>query len=166
MKAQGRLAIFALLLLGVFASSTFLALAHDGGGPRGGGGVNSLRRALTQANAPALTTDQEAQINTLITTYRNALPDNDDALEQARDAFEAAVLAGNTAAAQMQAQNIANLIAAETRARLNAQAQFDIAVLNLLRNGGQLTPLVNTFGNDRVFSLISGLVNGPKGGRF
>lgn len=163
MKSHGRLVAIALLLLGAVAGNAMLTLA-DGGGPRGGG-LSSLRRALTQANAPALTTAQETQIATLVTAYRDALPDDDDdALEAARDAFNAAVLAGNAAGAQAQATIIANLAAAHTRARLLAEAQFEIAVLALLRSGGQLNPLVTQFGNDRVLSIIDGLIGGGPGG--
>lgn len=153
------------LLLGVMASSAILAFSAGPGGQRGGG-LSSLRRAIAQANAPALTTEQETQIAALVTAYRNALPDDDDeALEAARDAFDAAVLAGNAAGAQAQTQIIANLNAANTTARLNAEAAFEIAVLALLRTSGQLTPLVTQFGNDRVLSLIDGLIGGSSGGR-
>lgn len=165
MKSQGRLLATALLL-GVMAGQTILGLAAGPGGQRGGG-LSSLRRAIAQANATALTTDQETQIAALVTAYRNALPDDDDdeALEAARDAFDAAVLAGNAAGAQAQATVIANLNAAQTAARLNAEATFEIALLALLRTGGQLTPLVTQFGNDRVLSLIDGLLGGSGGGR-
>ena len=163
MKSQGRLLAIALLL-GAMISTTWVAA---GPGGQHGGGLNSLRRAIAQANATALTTDQETQITALVTAYRNALPDDDDdaALEAARDAFDAAVLAGNAAGAQAQATIIANLNAANTAARLNAEATFEIAVLALLRTGGQLTPLVTQFGNDRVLSLIDGLIGGSGGGR-
>lgn len=164
MKLQGRL-LGTALLLGAMASSSILALAAGPGGR--GGGLSALQRALSQANATALTTDQQTQIAALVTAYRNALPDDDDdtALEAARDAFDAAVLAGNAAGAQAQARIIANLLAANSAARLNAEATFEIAVLALLRTGGQLTPLVTQFGNDRVLSLIDGLIGGSNGGR-
>lgn len=163
MKSRKTFASLVALLLCAIAGNAVLVLANGGGGQRGGG-LSSLRRALTQANATALTTDQETQITALITAYRDALPDDDgEAAEAARDAFDAAVLAGNAAAAQAQATIIANLAAARSSARLNAEATFEIAVLALLRTGGQLTPLVTQFGNDRVLSIIDGLIGGSAG---
>jgi Spy/CpxP family protein refolding chaperone len=127
--------------------------------------LRSLRRALTEANAAALTTDQETQITALITAYHDALPDdNNDALEAARDALNAAVLAGNLTAAQAQIAIIANQGASLTSARLLAETQFEIGVLAILRNGGQLTALVTGFGNDRVLGLIDSLIGHGLGG--
>jgi len=73
------------------------------------------------------------------------------------------VLAGDQTAAQAQATTIANLTAAQTGARLAAEAQFEIAVLALLRTGGQLDPLVTRYGNDRILSLVETLIGRSPG---
>jgi Spy/CpxP family protein refolding chaperone len=157
MIRRGKMVAAAALILCAMFSSAVNVLANEGAPQRDA--LRSLRRALTEANATALTTDQETQINALITAYQNALPDNDDdALEAARDAFDAAVLAGNLAAAQAQATIIANRTAALASARLQAEAQFEVGVLATLRNGGQLTALVTEFGNDRVLGVIDSLL--------
>jgi len=165
MIRRGKMAAAVALILCAMFSSAVNVLANQVQQQRDL--LRSLRRALTEANAAALTTDQETQINALITAYRDALPDdNDDALEAARDALNAAVLAGNLTAAQAQATIIANQTAALTRARLVAEAQFEIAVLAVLRNGGQLTALVTEFGNDRLLGLINSLIGRGLGGGF
>jgi Spy/CpxP family protein refolding chaperone len=165
MIQRGKMVAVAGLILCAMFSSAIIVLAGEGGGQRDS--LRSLRRALTEASATALTTDQETQINALITAYRDALPDdNDDALDAARDALNAAVLAGNLTAVQAQATIIANLAAASTGARLVAEAQFEIGVLAILRNGGQLNALVTEFGNDRVLGLIDSLVGRGLGGGF
>jgi hypothetical protein len=120
-----------------------------------------LKRAITRANAPALTTQQETALTALITAYRDALPDGEDAqLEAARDAFEAAILARNATAAATAAQAIATRTAALTLARLQAEATFEIAVLNNLNSGGQLTPLTTAIGNEGVLRLVGSLAGG------
>ena len=164
MIRRGKMAAAAALILCAMLSSSMNVLANEG---TQRDPLRSLRRALTEANAVALTTDQETQINALITAYRDALPDdNDDVVEAARDALNAAVLAGNLTAAQAQATIIANRTAALTSARLVAEAQFEIGVLAILRNGGQLTALVTEFGNDRVLGLIDSLIGRGLGGGF
>jgi hypothetical protein len=121
--------------------------------------LRSLRRAIADANATALSTDQETQINTLITNYKAALPDDsDDALDAAREAFDAAILGGDLATAQAQAAIIANRTAALSSGRLHADAVFEIGVLATLKSGGQLDPLIQKFGNERVLALVSSLI--------
>jgi hypothetical protein len=120
-----------------------------------------LKRALNQANAPALTTQQETDLNTLITNYKNALPDGpDDALEATRDAFDAAILAGDATAAQAQAVIIANRSATLLTARLNAEITFEIGVLASLKSGGQLDALTTKYGSDRVLEIVRSLAGG------
>jgi hypothetical protein len=121
--------------------------------------LRSLRRAIADVNAAALTTDQETQINTLITNFKAALPDDsDDALDAAREAIDDALLAGDLAAAQAQAAIIANRSAVLAGARLEGEAVFEIGVLATLKSGGQLDPLVQKFGDERVLSLVSSLI--------
>ena len=161
MKAHGRLVCAAILMACAMAGSATLAQHSRPRDPLG-----FLRRALAEANAPALTAEQETQLNTLITNFREARPDEPDAaLEAARTAFSNAILAGDLAAAQAQAAIIANRIAALNTARLQAEAQFDISALALLRGGGQLDPLIQRFGNDRVLGLVGSLAGRSFGGR-
>lgn len=128
-----------------------------------------LKRALTEANAPALTTDQESQINTLITAFQAAQPaDSSQALKDAREAYAAAVVAGNATAAQNQAGIIAGLISGEQNTRLLALAKFGTDVAAILKNGGQLEYLVQKMSNERLLGVIESLVGrgggGPGGG--
>jgi Spy/CpxP family protein refolding chaperone len=156
-----RMKLTALMLCAI---TVFTAMAQTPNGPRRDP-LGALKRAISEANAPALTTDQETQLNTLITAYKDALPDEPDAaLEAARDAFDAAVLAGNLTAAQAQATIIANRTAELTNNKLRAEAVFEIGVLALLKNGGQLDPLVTKFGADRVLGLVDSLIGRSFGG--
>jgi hypothetical protein len=157
MKLHMKLAGIAFLLLNLIVATATAQPARDP--------LRGLKRALTEANAPALTAAQETQLNTLITAYQDTLPDEPDAaLEAARDAFDAAVLAGNLAAAQAQAAIIATRTAELTNNKLRAEAQFEIAALALLKSGGQYDPLVTKFGADRVLALVGSLVGHGFGG--
>jgi hypothetical protein len=158
MKPQVRLAsLFALLFCLLTASATTsLAQTQTQRDPLAG-----LKRAITRANAPALTTQQETALTTLITNYRDSLPDEPDAqLEAAREAYDAAILARNATAAATQAQAIATRSAALTLAKLQGEATFEIAVLNNLNSGGQLAPLTTELGNDGVLRLVNSLAGG------
>ncbi len=129
--------------------------------------LSFLKRAITEANAPALTTAQETELTALITAYRDAQPDEPDAeLEAAQDAYNAAILAGNATEAAAQATVIANRIAVLSKARLDLQARFEIAVLANLNNGGQLEPLKTKFG-ERVLGIVRSLAgHGGRDGGF
>lgn len=138
--------------------------------------LSFLKRAINEANAPALTASQETALTTLIAAYKDAQPDEPDAaLEAARDAYDAAILTGNATEAAAQATIIANRVAVLTKARLDGQARFEIAVLTNLNQGGQLEPLKTKFGADRVLGIVRSLAGhggrgdgpgrGPGGGR-
>lgn len=171
MKTQKRLfSITVLLLLCAIAGSTKMAFG-DFWQDQTRDSLSSLRSAIAQAGATALTTDQETQLNTLITTFQAAQPDDfDEALEAARTAYRTAILAGDQAAAQAQAAIIVSRITELTNAKLQAEIQFQIGVLAVLRTGGQLDTLIQVFGADRVLGLIDSLgghsSNGRHGGRF
>jgi len=162
MKFQVRFAGIGLLLC-LFSAIATTSFADQGArDPLAG-----LKRAISQANASALTTQQETDITALITAYKAALPDDsDDALEAARDAFDAAILAGNATAAQAQAVIIANRTAALVSARLSAEITFEIGVLASLKTGGQLDALTTKYGSDRVLDIVRSLAGGGfDGGR-
>lgn len=146
------------LLFCALALSAITVLA-DRGPTRDPLGV--LKRAITQANAPALTTQQETDLNTLITNFKNSQPSEpDEALEAARDAYDAAILALNLTTAQSQATAIATRQAQLSDARLKAEAQFKIAVLTNLQSGGQLALLRQQFSDDRVLDIVGSLIGG------
>lgn len=120
-----------------------------------------LKRAITQATAPALTAQQEADLTALITAYKDSQPDEPDAaLQTARDAYDAAILAGNLTAATAQAATISSRQATLSNSRLVAQATFEIAVLANLKTGGQFTALQTKLGDDRLLSLVGSLAGG------
>lgn len=167
MKPRVRFAsLFALLCCLLTASAT-TSLAQN---PTQRDPLAALKRALTRANAPALTSQQETALTTLITNYRDSLPDEPDAqLEAARDAYDAAILARNATAAATQAQAIATRSAALALAKLQGAATFEIAVLNNLNSGGQLAALTTEFGNEGVLRVVRSLaggrgLGGPGGG--
>lgn len=121
--------------------------------------LGSLKRALTEAGAPALTTDQETQITAAVTAFRAAQPDEpSEALQSAKAAFDAAILAGDLAEAQKQAGIISGLIAANNNAHFLALAKFATDVRTILSNGGQLTYLTQKFAAERVVGIIESLV--------
>lgn len=145
MRLRMRLVSVTVLLLCVTASGAIIAMARQRPerDPLG-----FLKRVITEANAPALTSEQETQLNTLITASSNARPtEPDEALLSARAAYNSAILAGDLATAQAQAPAIANRIAELATSRLRAQAKFQIDLLNVLKSGGQLEPLKQKFGD-------------------
>lgn len=160
MKIQNRVVSTTALLLCLLTASITVALAQQSTrDPLAG-----LKRAITQASAPALTAQQEADLNALITAYKDSLPDGPDAaLEAAREAFDAAILAGDLTAATAQATIIANRTAALSSAHLVAEAKFEIAVLSILKTGGQFTPLQTKLGDDRLLALVGSLAGGGFG---
>lgn len=161
MKFTVRLASMAALLVCFATLSASSALAQTSSTRDA---LAGLKRAISQASAPSLTTQQETDLNALITAYKDALPDGEDTtLATARDAYDAAILAGDATAATTAATQIANRTATLTSARLVAQAKFAIAVLANLKTGGQLTVLIEKYGNDRVLGLVNSLAGGGGG---
>lgn len=169
MKMRGKFSSVAVLLLCMVVGGASTAAAQS----RTRDPLAFLRQAITVAGTLSLTTAQETQLTNLITAYQNAIPDEPDAaLEAARTAYRDAILAGNLAAAQAQATIIANRTAALISARLQAEAQFEIGVLAVLRTGGQLDALNQRFGTDRVLEIVDSLIgngfpsfgNGKSGG--
>lgn len=128
--------------------------------------LRGLKHALEEAGAPALSTQQEEQLKTLIQQFRDARGNQqpDANLRAAQQAYDAAILAGNTAAANQQAQAIATALAAHTAERLQADAAFKIQVLNVIKsNQQQYNALVQKFGTTGVVRLLGSLAGGPGG---
>lgn len=157
---------FTLVTVGIM----FFSLVTGTFAQRGSHSTDSLRglkKALADAGALALTTIQEEQLKTLIQTYRDSLPDGpSDALQAAHDAYEAAILAGDQAAANAQAAVIANLQAAAANTRLQAEAKFKLDVIALLKTNGDQAGLLRTkFGDEGFLRIISSLAGGGGGHR-
>jgi Spy/CpxP family protein refolding chaperone len=162
MKLRAGLTGIAFLLVCLIAAVATWASTPQG---RERDPLSGLKRAITESGAPALTSDQETQLNTLIDNFKQARPQApDEALRAAHEAYKSAILAGDLAAAQAQATIITNRTSELSNARLQADAKFKIDVLALLRSGGQLDPLKQKFGDDRLFGLISSVIGGPRGG--
>lgn len=124
-----------------------------------------LRHALANAGAPALTSAQEDQLNSLITSFHSNRPQGPDAsVVAARLSFDQAILAGNLGAAQAQASTIASHMVSTMTTRLQAEANFKVQVVNVLKsNGNQLTLLVSSLGTSGVSRLLSQLAGGGPG---
>ncbi|HKQ73757.1 MAG TPA: hypothetical protein VJ810_08535 [Blastocatellia bacterium] len=158
MRLRFKIVIAAVLLLCATASGVITAMAKQK--PQRDP-LGFLKRAISEAGAPALTSDQETQLNSLIASFRNARPDGpDEALKEAHTAYNNAILAGDLASAQAQATIIANRSAELSNTRLQAHAKFQIDLLNTLKSGGQLDPLKQKFG-DRLSGIIGSLDGGP-----
>lgn len=158
MRSQLKLAIGAFLLVGLTASVTTTSLAQRG---QRHDPLGFLKHALAEAGASALTSDQETQLNTLITNFRNARPSEPDAtLKAAHTAYIAALLSGDLSAAQAQAAIIASHTSDLSSARLQAVTKFQIDALAVLK-GGQLDALRQKLGDEHVVGLIGSLAGGP-----
>lgn len=172
-KLSLRAILMAVLTLAVVVATSQISFAQrpGGGGPPVGGQPDvlaGLKHALADAGAADLSTQQEEQLKALITQARNSAgaPQNSDAVMDARKTYEAAVLAGNTAAANAAAQTIANAIAAGITEGLQNKAGFDVQALAILKsNQQQYNALLARFGSKGVFHLVDSLVDGPGGGR-
>jgi len=161
MKIQKRFISTTILSLCLLTIGMTTALAQ----PSQRDPLSGLKRAITQASAPALTAQQEADLTALITAFKDAQPDEpSEELQTAREAYDAAILAGDQAAANAQAAILSNLLATGSNTKLQAQAKFEIAVLANLKSGGQFTALQTKFGDEKVLSLVGSLAGGPGGG--
>ena len=147
------------LIKAVILSCTFLALAGlsiNAQPPGGRGPLGGIERAIADANGPALTTDQETAISTLFKNFfESQKPTPNTDLDNAHKAYNAAVLNGDLATAQAQAQIIANLSSAQMASSLQARAKLLTDVIAVLKQGGQYAALQAKFG-DRLIGIIGG----------
>jgi len=128
--------------------------------------LGGLKRALQEAGAAALTSDQETALNTLIASFReNNRPQGPSTeLQAARKAYNDAILAGNADAAKAAQAQVDSLITAGSAARQQARINFQVAAIKIL-TGAQVTALVQKFDEGRVVGLIGSLAGGPGGPR-
>lgn len=123
--------------------------------------LGRLKHAITEASAPVLSEQQETQLTDLIKALREAhKPTPNEAFKTAHEALNAALLAGNQAAVQTQIEALAVLQTAQVKTRLAADAKFKADVLAILRTGGQLEPLKQKLGDDRLVGLAGSLAGG------
>jgi hypothetical protein len=152
MRLQERLVNNTILLVCKIVGGATMGLAQHG---QECDPLGFLKRALTEAGATALTSEQETQLNTLITNFRNAQPTApDEALKAARTAYNDAILAGDLATAQAQVAIISSRTVALASARLQATATYLIDVLAVLKSGGQLDQLRQKLGDERLVGLM------------
>ena len=160
----------------VFSLAVLPALAQQAPAAAGGPGqrvlaplapqpypLARLRNALQQAGAPALTTDEETQIKTLVTNFRTANKPEapSTALQSAHREYDNAILNGDSPAATAQATIIVNNQTANALARMKARANFGIAVIKLLRDNKQADLLLKWMGSNGLVQLAMSLIEGP-----
>ena len=123
-----------------------------------------LKQELQQAGAPALDSNQEQQLTALVDSFRSNLPrpEGDSALKTAHSNFENAILNGDTNAANSAAAAMANEISRMTQTRMQAQAQFGIQALSVLKsNSAQFTALQQRVGTAGLIRILRSLTGGP-----
>jgi Spy/CpxP family protein refolding chaperone len=164
MRLQRKLLTITALLLCAIVIGAGVAMAHrDHRGQQDQRPEPSgfLKRAISEAGAPALTSDQETQLSTLFANFRQARPEGpDEELKAAHTAYNNAILAGDLEAAQAQATIIANRTAELSKTRMQAAAKLQIDVLAVLKSGGQLDKLKEKFG-DRLVEMLGPMGGGP-----
>jgi hypothetical protein len=124
-----------------------------------------LKNALQTAGVSALTSTQESSIQALITAFRDAhKPSPVAAGQDARTAYENAILNGDNATAAAQAAILANAQTADIAQREKDAAVFAISAISILKtNAGQVEGLVASMGANRFVRLVLGLAGGPGG---
>lgn len=166
--------------LAVFASALTLAgipAAAQGPGPHppgvslqqgGPGGPRPLARlahALEEAGAPALTEAQQEQLRSLIQGLleQRRAEGPDPSFRDTHRAYRDAILSGDLAGAQSQADLLGSQMASRTTHQLKAQAEFMIQALGVLNND-QVGALLAHFGTSGLFGLLNSIA-GPGGHR-
>jgi arginase family enzyme len=129
--------------------------------------LRQLNVALNDAGATALTPDQARQILAMIEDFRasNRPAPPDAAVQQARAAYEKAILNGDLATAKAQIPVLTAEQSANAPARMAGEAALAIGILQVLRaNGDQLALLQkNMNGNQLVRMLLSAAGGGNPG---
>ena len=80
------------------------------------------------------------------------------------EAYAAAVIAGDAASAQAQASIIAAKQAQFATTRLAVDAKFAVSAVAILKNGGQLSALLQAHDQNRVVGLVRSLLGPGFGG--
>lgn len=151
--------LMSFVVLCLAAGSFQIAFAQSSDRDRECDPLASLKRALSDAGAPALTAEQETQLQAAVAAYRQSRQSQEpnEILEAARRAFDEAVIAGDTAAMEAQATIIVEQIAMLTRSNLQAEAAFKLRVLDILTDDqvNQLLQRLGTAGLSRVLDSLA-----------
>ena len=128
--------------------------------------LRGLKGALKTADAPALTPEQEEQLRALLTEFRESrgADGSRTALGGSRQTFQDAILSSDPAAAQLQAEIIANQIATSTVTSLENQASLKIQFLNILTQA-QVDAVLERSGTSGLFRLLGSPEPGRRQGR-
>jgi hypothetical protein len=166
--SQRRLISCSLLFLLVVITSPVWGQPPDrpfrGAGPMNG--ISFLNRALEDAGATALSSDQETQIQALLDSIRKTLvsQEPDAELQAALSAYQQAVLSGNLTGARSAATALAAKETQRSQTRLEQQADWIIQLTALL-TADQLNKLIAKFETAGTFRILERLV-GPMGRGF
>jgi len=128
--------------------------------------LRGLKGALNTAGAPALTSEQEEQLRTLLAEFRETQRTErpGTAIREARQAYQDAILNSDSAVAQLQAEIIANQTAATTVSKLENQASLKIQFLNILTLD-QVDAVLQRSGTAGLFRLLGTPGPGRRQGR-
>jgi hypothetical protein len=161
---NGKHKVYACIVMSALCVALAATVLGQGSGQGANPPFQFLNQALTKAGAAALGSDQEAALQTAITSFRNAnQPAAPTAAEQAaRDNYNNAVLAGDTNTAKAAADQLAGAMVPRQQAMLEAEAAFAIQALGILHSD-QIAALQNSLGKQGLLRLVTALA-GPGGG--
>ena len=116
--------------------------------------LRGLKGALRAAGAPELTSEQEEQLRALLAESRQSRePGGREGMGDARQAYMEAILNSYSAAAQLQADIIADQVAAATVSRLDKETSLKIQFLNLLTQD-QVDAVLERSGTSGLYRLL------------
>ena len=159
-KSFSRVLSVAALLVGLLTMTSVVSFAQSNLGSKSKDPLSSLKRSIALAGGPALTATQSTAIVAGIATYKSSKTRTlDPTLAAAYDALDTAILAGDQATIQAQVAVISNRKAELGAVNLQAVADFEVAVVDILRSGGQLDKLTVRYGNYRTLEIIGDLID-------
>ncbi len=124
-----------------------------------------LTRAIQNAGAPALTTAQQQQLQSLIQSYQAARQavGSDPGVQSAQQSLDDAILSGNAANVSKAADTLAGALAPLQLKNLEVQANFEVQALAVLQP--QVAALVQKDGNAGLLRILRSLSGGGPGFR-
>lgn len=156
-----RLLLISVLAIGLIASAATVQAQTQRMAP-----LAPLKKALQAAGASELSSEQESDIRALILEFRNAhrRPGQDGDGQNARKAYEEAILNGDSAGAAAQAEIIAQAQFDNAVQHQTDAAAFAVDVIGILRaDSGQADVLITQMGTRGFVRLILSLVGRPDG---
>ena len=147
----------AIAILFLLAGSLALAQRRGPGGfgPGDGSGmVEKLNRVLAKAGAEELTEAEAGQIAQLVQSREVNRPTRDPENTLMQDYGEA-ILNGDAEGAKLIAEDIANEMANRTAERLQAHADFQVALLGIIGDE-RIAALREHFGDKGILRALSG----------